>query len=395
MKVTKEAVRRLMITKQGINEFPTSAQKKDIYNTIDSLGCLQIDTISVIERAHYLTLWSRLGSYNKEYLHTLTYKDRKLFEYQAHATCFIPYKDYKYYIQSMEERKTEIESRFKKRMSDDTTIIDTTLQRIKDEGPLSSKDFEGPKRKGGWWNWKPAKYALELLFNAGILQIHHRTNFQRYYDLTENILPPEIDTTPPTEQERNQFFIEKTMQCLGPVQPIDLRKYYHHSSVRLNRTTRQLQVDMEKQTNEGAVTKFQVDDDPKPLYGLPEDATRLETITSDFDFENVRLLSYFDNLLWNRQRVQQLFEFESKLEIYVPKPRRVYGYYHLPVLYGDRIVARLEPKMDRKENKLIVRGYWLEQGFQPTEDYENKLAANLEKFATFHGTNEIEWLIEA
>ena len=118
----------------------------------------------------------------------------------------------------------------------------------------------------------------------------------------------------------------------------------------------------------------------------------LQIIDDDFDFDDVRLLIYFDNLMWNRERVQHLFGFESKLEIYLPQDQRVYGYYHLPVLYGDQLVARIEPKMDRKEKKLIIRGYWIEPGFRETDEYREKLEKNLADFAAFHGAEVIEWL---
>ena len=156
MEVTRKAARRLMIEKQGIGAFPDSVSKDMVYDTIDRLGCLQIDTISVIERAHYLTLWSRLGNYNKDYLDELAYKDKRLFEYWAHAACFVPFKDYRYYLHAMKVRKEEMEARFVKRTGKGVELLDAVLNRIKDEGALSSKDFDGPKRKGGWWNRKTA-----------------------------------------------------------------------------------------------------------------------------------------------------------------------------------------------------------------------------------------------
>jgi uncharacterized protein YcaQ len=127
-------------------------------------------------------------------------------------------------------------------------------------------------------------------------------------------------------------------------------------------------------------------------YCLPEDIKRIESIDGDFDFEKVCLLTYFDNFMWNRERIQRLFGFESKLEIYVPVVKRVYGYYHLPILYGDQLVARIEPKMDRRQNKFLIRGYWTEPDFEESEDYKDKLSKNLENMAAFHGTKNIEWL---
>jgi len=389
--VTRETVRRLMLEKQGVGRFPDHVDKSDIYDTVYSLGCLQIDTINVVERAHYLTLWTRLGQYDKKDLHEVAYRDRLLFEYWAHSACYIPFKDYRYYIKSMNVRREEMRARFSKRSKADPELLDRVLSRVRDDSPLSSKDFEGPKRKGGWWNWKPAKLALELLFGAGILLIDRRENFQRYYDLTENVLPANVDTAEPDEEERTRFFALKTMSCLGLVKPQEVRKYYHHWSIKLNRTSKQLQELLDRLVSEEEAVKHSVDGDKNPYYCLPGDLDRLEELGSGFGFDEVRLFVYFDNMMWNRERIMELFGFERRLETYVPRDQRVYGYYHLPVLYGDRLVARVEPKMDRENNVMIIRGYWVEDGFEPTEDYEDKLSRNIEEFARFHGAEDVEW----
>ncbi|MCW4048950.1 MAG: winged helix DNA-binding domain-containing protein [Candidatus Bathyarchaeota archaeon] len=395
MEVSKETARRLMIEKQGIDRFPDTVSKDNIYETIDSLGCLQIDTINVIERAHYLTLWSRLGSYDKLDLHTLTYRDKKLFEYWAHAACYVPIKDYRHYIHSMNMRRDETHARLTRRGVEDHSIIDKVLNRIKDEGPLSSKDFDGPKRSGSWWNWKPAKLVLETLFGAGTLMVSHRENFQRYYDLTENVLPSQVDTSEPTDNERVRFFTLKTLECLGLTKPSEIRKYYHHRSVRLDRTTKELEKLLTHLVSEGIVEKMKIEGDKTNHYILTKDRARLDALTSgDFAYNDARPFIYFDNLMWNRERIQQLFGFKSKLEIYLPKDQRVYGYYHLPILYGDELVARIEPKMDRQTKTFIIRGYWTEPGFKATDDYEDKLHKNIEKLAEFHGAEQIEWQVE-
>ncbi len=389
MEISRETTRKLMIEKQGITQFPQSNSKKSVVDTISRLGCLQIDTISVIERAHYLTLWSRLGVYNKSHLDEAAYKDNKLFEYWAHAACFVPFEDYRFYLHAMKVRKDEMKTRFVKITGKDVKVLDQVIARIKDEGPLCSKDFEGPKRNGGWWNRKTEKVAMDYMYGAGILMVSDRVRFQRYYDLTENVLPSWVDIDIPSEDERVEFFIRKTMQCLGAVKSIDVRKYYHHHSVKLGQTSKQVE---ERLRGLDGVRGFKVEGDKNKHYCLDEDVGRLQIIHDDFGFDDVRLLIYFDNLMWNRERVQHLFGFESKLEIYLPQDQRVYGYYHLPVLYGDQLVARIEPKMERTEKKLIIRGYWTEPGFKETSEYREKLDRNLEAFAAFHGAERIEWL---
>lgn len=386
MEISKQAARRLMIMKQGIKEFPETVSKETVYDTIDNIGCLQIDTISVVERAHYLTLWSRLGNYQKDHLDTLAYKDRKLFEYWAHAACFVPFKDYRFFLNSMKEREEEMRPRFQKRTGKDPEILDQVLQRIKDEGALSSKDFEGPKRKGGWWNRKAEKIAMDYMYGAGILMVSDRINFQRYYDIPENVMPSGIDTTAPTEEERKNFFLRKTMECLGACKPEEFRWYYH--AARIGMTRKQVASYVKEMDGVVACT---MEGDNEPYYLLEEDIPLLQE-TENYSFDDVRLLIYFDNFMWKRERIEHLTGFVPKLEIYVPAAKRVYGYYTLPVLYGDTLVARIEPKMDRKEKKLIIRGYWKEDWFNETEEYRDKLERNVEIFADFHGAEEIEWL---
>ncbi|MFH2111243.1 MAG: crosslink repair DNA glycosylase YcaQ family protein [Candidatus Bathyarchaeota archaeon] len=389
--LSKTAVRRLMLDKQGIGPHTGSADKEAVYRTIDRLGCLQIDTINVVERAQYLTLWTRLDQYDKNSLDTLAYQDRRLFEHWAHAASYIPLNDYRYYLQSMQQRREEAEQRFNRRTGKDPELINRVLDRIRDEGPLGSSDFEGPKRKGGWWNWKPAKLALELLLGAGILQVHHRNNFQRYYDLSENVLPQWVNTEPPPDDERVRFFTLRTLGALGAVKPSDIREYYHHWSVKLGRTTKQLETTLEELVSDGSVEKHRIEGERPNYYALASDSADAERLSDDWDLNQVRLLNYFDNLMWNRGRVHTLFGFQPKLEVYLPVDQRVYGYYHLPVLHGDRLVARLEPKLERSESSLKVRGYWLEPGFKPTEEYQDKLEQNLWSLARLTGADTVTW----
>jgi uncharacterized protein YcaQ len=296
--ISRETARRLMIEKQGIHKEKTHPDKKQVYSTIDNLGCLQIDTINVVERAHYLTLWSRLGNYQKDLLDNLAYEDRSLFEYWAHAACYIPMKHYRFYIQSMIDRKKELIPRLKKRTGKGKNLIEGVLQRIKDEGPLASKDFKTEKKqKGGWWNRKDEKVAMDYLFGAGVLAVSFRENFQRYYDLLENVIPSHVNREPPADDERAWFFIEKTMDCLGVIQPKEAREYYQHWVVKLGRTSSQIEELIKEHKN---ITTLNIEGESSTYYCLEEDAVRLEEIDDDFDFDKVQMLVYFDNFMWNR-----------------------------------------------------------------------------------------------
>ena len=389
MPLTKKTVRRLMLEKQGFGERPASVTKEDVYKAVDRLGCLQIDTINVVERAHYLTLWSRLGNYDKELLHQLAYEDRKLFEYWAHAASYVPMKDFRYYTRPMRVRRERYAHGYDWARAE-PEVMEHVLERVRKEGPLSTKDFEHKRktRSQGWWDWKPAKIALEALFGAGILLISHRENFQRYYDLAERILPPNIDTTEPTEEECLHFHALRTIGCLGLAQPGDLRTYFQPWSIMLRRTAKQWKAILENLVEEGDVIRFDVEGERNPYYCLTEDSQQVEEPKSEFN--DARLLNNFDNLLWNRKQIQNLFGFKVKLEAYIPAAKRKYGYYNLPILWGDRLVGRIVPKMDRKRGVLIVHSVWHEPWFKPDEDFEERYTETLQEFARFHGADEIE-----
>lgn len=391
MAIPRQTVRRLMSENQGIGKQPTAVEKEEIYRMVDRLGCVQIDTINVVERAHYLTLWARLGCYDRGMLHDLLYRDRRLFEYWGHAASVIPLKDYRYFIYPMQVRRAKIEERFKRWGKVDPEMLSKVLERIRREGPLAAKDFEY-KREGrsqGWWDWKPAKVALEVLFGAGILLVSHRENFQRYYNLGERVLPNWVDTSEPDLEERVRFFAVRTMGCLGLVKPSDLRGYYHHYIIKLGRTSKQLRELLDGLVEVGDAERFKVEGEKQPYYCMAEDADRVKEL-EDGDFDGVRFLTNFDNLLWLRDRVRALFGFEAKLETYVPREKRRYGYFNLPVLYGDRLVGRIVPKMDRRRQVLIVRSVWHEPWFDPDDVFENAFAETLDSFARFNGADEVE-----
>lgn len=394
LKISKDAARRLQLEKQGIGDPPRKVTKKQVYDTVEGLGCLQIDTINVVERAHYFTLWTRLSQYEKEDLHTLAYKDWCLFEGWGHAMCYMPMNDWRYLIAANKQRAKDavIHKGWFSRVEPD--IIDAVRRRIKTEGPLSSASFEGKKPSSGWWGWKPAKRGLEALFSAGELMVVRRDGFQRVYDLTERVLPSWVEISEPSEEERVKFFVTSTLGCLGAIKPADIKSYYYNWCIKLERTVKQLQALLDEMVEERVVTKISVDGLRSPHYCLTEDVPRFEKLADDWKYENVHFVNYFDSLLWHADRVKSLFGFERALEIYLkPKDRR-FGYFSIPILYGDKLVGRFDPKLERKEKKLIIRGLWFEEGFKPDEQFENEFLKTLDDFASFNKAEKVEWRLE-
>jgi len=394
LKISVETVRRLQLEKQGIGEPPKKTTKKRVEETVGRLGCVQIDTINVVERAHYFTLWTRLGQYKKADLHALAYEDRRIFEGWGHAMCYMPITDWRYLIAANRERAKNkiIHTGWFSRVEPE--IVDSVLDRVSKEGPLGSADFEGKKPSSGWWGWKPAKRALEALFSSGDLMVTRRDGFQRIYDLTERVLPSWLDVSEPTEEQRNRFFAIRTLSYLGATKPADIKSYYHSWCVKLGLTAKQIQDLLEELAEEGAVVKLSVEGIRTPHYCLAEDAPRLGELEHDWSYGGVRLVNYFDSLLWNADRLETLFGFERALEVYLKPHQRRYGYFTTPILYGDRLVGRLDPKLERKEKKLIIRGLWYEDGFKKDEVFEDELQKTLDDFSRFNGAEKIEWRLE-
>jgi hypothetical protein len=394
LNVSVDAARRLQLEKQGIGDPPGKATKRRVEETIGRLGCVQIDTINVVERAHYFTLWTRLGQYKKADLHSLAYEDRRIFEGWGHAMCYMPMDHWRYLIAANKERAKSkvIHTGWFSRV--DPALVDSALERVRKEGPLGSADFEGKKPSSGWWGWKPSKRALEALFSAGDLMVTRRDGFQRIYDLTERVLPSWVDASEPTDEERNRFFAMRTLGSLGATKPADVKSYYHTWCVKLGLSTKQIQALLDGLVEEGTAARLNVKGLKTHYYCLADDTLRLGELEKDWGYDGVRFANYFDSLLWNADRLDTFFGFERALEVYLKPEQRKYGYFTTPILYGDRLVGRLDPKLDRKERKLIVRGLWYEDGFKPDELYENEFQKTLDDFTHFNGAEKIEWRLE-
>jgi hypothetical protein len=208
------------------------------------------------------------------------------------------------------------------------------------------------------------------------------------------VLPSSVDTSEPNAEERNRFFATRTLGSLGATKPTDVKFYYHSWCVKFKLATKDVQALLDCIAAEGVAEKLSVDGLKTPYYCLAEDATRLEGLEEEWRYGGVRLINYFDSMLWHADRLNSLFGFERALEVYLKPEQRKYGYYSVPILYGDRIVGRLDPKVDRKEKKLIVRGLWYEEGFKPDEEYEDAFGKTLDDFAKFNGAEEIDWRLE-
>lgn len=376
--ITAAHARRLALRAQGLdNAWRPGRGVHGAAATIERLGYVQIDTIAVIERAHEHVFWTRQPAYRPTFLHQLM-QQRRVFECWTHAASYVPMTDYRFY--DGRRRWHAAGDRRRDWLRKHRSVVNRVRARITDEGPLAAADFqEGDKRRGPWWDWKPAKVALEALYDAGELMISERRGFQRVYDLAERVLPAGLDLSEPDSAEAARWAVHRTLDNLGLAD----RRQMHiwHGDRKL------VQATVEDMVAAGELCQLQVRGDAgEPLYARALD---LQATANGRATRRVHLLSPFDNLVIRRPWLQRLFDFDYTIECYVPGPKRRYGYFCLPVLFGDRFVGRLDPKADRKTGTFIVRRLELEPGVDAGEALLRPLAETIWRFAAFNGCTTV------
>jgi uncharacterized protein YcaQ len=387
------AGRTLALHTQGLttpNQADHTVSSSAIQSTVERLGCVQIDTLNLVRRSHYLVLWSRLGAYNPTNFDSLIYSPEQsaLFEGWQRVASIIPLKDYRYQLPRMQRMRQNHSEGFLKWFDQEGhALMDMVLERIRVEGALRAADFEyhGPRR-GSWWDWKPAKTALEYLFAFGDLMIANRINFQRVYDLTERVLPAWVDTAAPTMEQRDRYWLEQAALTLGICQSNQLigYNYFQRGAVRPV---------LEALIKEGVLVSIDVrlGDGKLESYLIHRDNLELlqQAAEESIKAERTTFLSPFDNVFWSPGRDEQLWGFRQRLEAYTPSPQRLWGYFCLPILHHDRFVGRFDPKLERKTGVLRIKALYLEQGVKPDENLVNEVASTMRDFMAFHHATEL------
>lgn len=364
--LSKAEARKLIINAQLL-----SNEDLTTLDIIRSLGYVQIDTLAVAERSHHHVFHTRNAAYKKAELAEML-KKRQVFEYWSHAASFIPVEDYRYSLIRKQAFANGKEHWFKQ----DRKMNEYVLERIRQEGPLQSKDFKNPHHaSGAWYSWKPAKVALEQLFMEGKLMVSERINFQKVYDLTERVLPSGIDTSTPAIEEFCEHLIKRTLSAQGVAALSDI--VYLRKGIKP-----QAELALKKLMEEGQVMPVAIEGVEKVHFALPTDFRPGQNCC-------VHILSPFDNLIIRRKRIQEIFRFDYQLECYVPEKKRKFGYYSLPVLFEDNFVARFDPKADRKTGEFCIKSFWFEPDFVPNDDFLNKFAKTLKAFMTFCGCEKL------
>ena len=381
--LSTDAARLVSVAAQGlISPPPRTAQKADVLAAIRSLSALQIDTINIVARSPYLALFSRLGTYRSAWLDELL-AEGQIFEYWAHAACFLPAEDYPLHRRVMLDGGRAWFS--EEWRSENAVAVNGVLEHIRANGPARSADFERSdgKKGGTWWDWKVEKKALEYWFGKGELMVTKRVNFQRVYDLRERVRPGWDDQMAPAREEAERQFILNTVRALGLAKLGWIADYY-----RLPRKDTERQV--RKLAQEGRLITAAVNGWNEPGYAHPELISLLEQAAAgELHASHTTLLSPFDSLIWHRERMRGLFGFEFAIECYVPSLKRKYGYFLLPILRNGQLVGRLDAKAHRKDGIFEVIALYLEPGVVPDPPLGADLARALRECAAWHATPQV------
>ncbi|MDH5032562.1 winged helix-turn-helix domain-containing protein [Chryseobacterium cucumeris] len=375
-KLTPEHLKRLTLDSQGLTQnTPFGTGKTAVLNALEHLGYIQIDTLSIVERAHHHTLWTRIPDFKADNLEELV-EDRKVFEYWFHAASYLPMQDFRYVLPQMLMIKRG-ESRY---YNADPKVMKYVVDTIRNEGPKRARDFENESHKAGsWWNWKPAKLALERLFMQGDLMISGRSGMQKTYDLAERVLPSSTNISEPTPLEFAEYLVKTNLRAYGFTTLKQITHLRKGNALKTN-VNKVLQMMLEedtisKVTSEGGSSVF----------------VQNEILEKTFDqaSSSVWLLSPFDNSIIHRDRIKQIFDFDFRLECYTPKEKRQYGYFCLPILFGDQFIGRVDCKAQRKEKKLELIHLHIENSTINLDLWLKPFIETLKRFAIFNGCESL------
>ena len=391
--IDNRTARAIFLERHGLAQSPAGPGKgADLQQVIDDLGFVQIDSINTVARAHHMILHSRRPAYRARHLALLHDRDRGVFEHWTHDASMIPMQHFPHWRLKFRRYEEKLADRWKRWGRDGfEEKFDDVLRRISDHGPCSSSDVgeNEEKSSGGWWEWHPSKTALEYLWRTGQLSVTRRVGFRKVYDLTENVIPTDYLNALPSEAETIDWACRSALQRLGFATPGELAAFWDLV------TPDEARAWCATELAGGGIIEANVEQaDGKWRKAF----IRPDTLDSDVcePTGRMRILSPFDPALRDRKRAERLFGFSYRIEIFVPEPKRQYGYYVFPVMEGDRLTARIDVKAERDRDCLHVRALWPERGVRFGSGRVLKLEKALERTARLAGVSSLsfapDWL---
>jgi uncharacterized protein YcaQ len=394
--LTPTVARRLAIYRQRLAGPRPPATAEGILDVTRGLGCLQLDPTRAVARSHLLVLWSRLGIYDPSELDRLMWDERKLFEDWAHCASIVLTEDYPIFAALKGRRSAEVQQW----MAENAEMRRHVLELITERGPLPVGAFEDRAavrwQSEGWNAGRNTDRMLAFLWSEGRIMVAGRTKSgQKLYDLTERCLPEWTPREKLSAHEITRRGIERALRALGAARPQHIRKHF------IRDRYHQLDAAMAELAAEGRIVPVTIQD-PTTGAGLPgsdkggwyvhaEDLPLIERLAAGEWEGHTTLLSPFDNLICDRDRTEQLFDFRFRLEIYTPKHQRQYGFFVMPILQGDRLIGRLDPVFDRKANRLVINAVHLEPGVDDSPTTRQEIGAAIEDLAAFLGAQDVAY----
>lgn len=396
--MSKRALRRFLLEKQKLLEpcqpLPGGGQslKELAMQTIRELECVQIDPVSAVRPNQHLVLAARIPGYDPAVLNELL-RNNEVFEYYANAACVIPMEDYPLFKPVRERMGRQLAAP----LAELQAVAKQVLDKLREEGPLPSKAFESGEKVHGYWDntiakTKATSHALNLLSDSALIRIVGREGNQRLFDLAERSVPAELLQSAAAfgmEEARDQLLL-KYYRAYRVFEPSDARFGWQRMSAAERKGA--IASGMES----GLLAAVEAEGVKLPYYVLSSDADRLAyhqdqdaSLSLPDEETPVSFLPPLDNLLWSRKRLEELFDFEYRWEIYTPAVKRKYGYYAMPILAGDRIIGRIDPRLDQKEKRLNILLLQIEPGTKWTKPLERRVHQALHQFAAVHGAETV------
>ena len=375
MGVSLTAVRRVAIDAQGFAARARRGTIAEVESTIRRLSCVQLDSISTVDRSHRIALGGRIGAYPADGVSRLL-REGRLIEYWAHEACLLPAEDWPLLRPAMENGGRRWYGPIDRTHPH---LREHVIDEIRARGPLGSRHFEGAARQGEMWGWKPAKQMLELLWNHGELVVAGRQGFQRLYDVPERVLPRAVlDAPAPAEPDRLRTLALRAVQARGALTERGIVEHW-----RLAGGVARIRDAVASLVADGALERLAVEDGGAPVLVPP--GTELDRPRPSAAV----LLSPFENLLWDRPFALRTFGFDHLIEVYKPAPQRRYGYYVLPFLWRDRIVGRADLKSERAAGELVVRAFHPEDGVRASGALDDALDRALDRLRRIIGLERV------
>lgn len=383
MLLSQNTIRKALIAAQGLDSPPTEpAKKQDVVAAIRRMGYLQIDTIQAVRRSQHLVLWSRLGDYDPGWLDEV-HREGELFEYYAHALCYIPIEDFKIFRgRILYDPRTG--NNWKNWADRSLDIVSRVRSVVAEKGPVCSADFDSKTISTGWGDVKQEKLALQRMFAAGELMVPYRKNFHRYFDLRERVLPDWDDADALDADAAREALLIRAVYALGVAHEDWITPYYQLLKTGLSETLRRL-------VDHGRLLRVKVEGWDKPAYIHPEQLPLVTAcVQEEVEPSHTTFLSPFDPLVSDRDRAKALFGFDYRLEAYTPAKDRQYGYFSLPILHEGCLIGRMDPKAHRKAKRMEIRKIILEPWVVPDDNLIDALRKTFLEFKAWHGMDKLD-----